>query len=299
MWNSGNQGRRFNHGWTRMEKRGIQIAKGLRRWNGIGTQRTGRDNRRAQRGIKRKGAGLHEHSRGGKGPGRLVCLQACQRVEGQSVHTNGNGCELRKFVLQCEEPEIREGRQPAEGETAGSHKADINGHQQAWQAVGGYRRSQCRGKPAAGGRKAATIGRSRLHGGMPAGGLPWSHQNEIHQTNQPHPHSFRRSRPDRRTCVARSRKNAGRSRCGIQRQRASTRHLARSAAGNSGCCADPAATGDAWWGACSTAARNSGWCANTSATGSAGWRLVAATPGNPGWCAAARPRAAGRKITAA
>lgn len=49
---------------------------------------------------------LHKQNKGGKGLGRLVCLQTFERVEGRSCYQNGSGVEIREFRLQREQPEI-------------------------------------------------------------------------------------------------------------------------------------------------------------------------------------------------
>jgi hypothetical protein len=49
---------------------------------------------------------LKKQKRGGKGLGRLACLQAFQKVRVHSVYKNGAGWKERKLVLQCETPEL-------------------------------------------------------------------------------------------------------------------------------------------------------------------------------------------------
>jgi hypothetical protein len=49
---------------------------------------------------------LHKLARGGKGLGRLVCLQTFKKIEGLSVYSENGGNRRREFCLQCEEPEI-------------------------------------------------------------------------------------------------------------------------------------------------------------------------------------------------
>ena len=49
---------------------------------------------------------LKKQKRGGKGLGRLTCLQAFQRVRVNSVFKNGEGWKERSLTLQCESPEL-------------------------------------------------------------------------------------------------------------------------------------------------------------------------------------------------
>ena len=49
---------------------------------------------------------LKKQKIGGKGLGRLACLQAFQRLRVQSVYKNGEGWKERKLVLQSETPEL-------------------------------------------------------------------------------------------------------------------------------------------------------------------------------------------------
>lgn len=49
---------------------------------------------------------LYKMKRGGKGLGRLICLQAFRQIQVKSVYRNGSGPEIREFVFQCEHPEI-------------------------------------------------------------------------------------------------------------------------------------------------------------------------------------------------
>jgi len=49
-------------------------------------------------------------ARGGKGLGRLICLQAFEHLEVESDFKNGSGWERRNIKLQCEAPEVSEAR---------------------------------------------------------------------------------------------------------------------------------------------------------------------------------------------
>lgn len=49
---------------------------------------------------------IYKLHRGGKGLGRLICLQAFDHVVVSSDFKNGNGWERRNIRLQSEEPEI-------------------------------------------------------------------------------------------------------------------------------------------------------------------------------------------------
>ena len=49
---------------------------------------------------------LKKQKRGGKGLGRLACLQAFQRIRVYSIYKNGVGWNERKLVLQSEVPEL-------------------------------------------------------------------------------------------------------------------------------------------------------------------------------------------------
>jgi len=50
-----------------------------------------------------------KQKQGGKGLGRLTCLQAFNRIRVQSVFTNSNGWKERRLLLQCEHPELSSG----------------------------------------------------------------------------------------------------------------------------------------------------------------------------------------------
>lgn len=57
---------------------------------------------------------LHKLKRGGKGLGRLTCLQAFQRIRISSIFKNGHGWRERNLVLQCETPQLLESEAPTE-----------------------------------------------------------------------------------------------------------------------------------------------------------------------------------------
>lgn len=50
---------------------------------------------------------LLKQKRGGKGIGRLVCLQVFERIQGRSVFQNGQSQKVREFVFQRETPEMQ------------------------------------------------------------------------------------------------------------------------------------------------------------------------------------------------
>lgn len=58
---------------------------------------------------------LKKQKRGGKGLGRLTCLQAFQRVRVRSIFKNGEGWKERNVTLQCESPELAAKESPSDG----------------------------------------------------------------------------------------------------------------------------------------------------------------------------------------
>lgn len=79
-----------------------------------------------------------KQSAGGKGLGRLACLQAFRQIEGHSVYEEGNKRFLREFLLQCEDPVLRQRNQDADAELPISTKVHLKGlrpeHTQAAEA---------------------------------------------------------------------------------------------------------------------------------------------------------------------
>jgi hypothetical protein len=78
----------------------------LIRDNGVGFNQANFDSFRTPDSV-------YKLKRGGKGLGRLICLQVFERVEVKSTYRDGGDWEKREFVFQADHPEIVQSTTPA------------------------------------------------------------------------------------------------------------------------------------------------------------------------------------------